>query len=114
MNAKEREELRARRLAGEDVGVGEPQVSTEPILPSEHPDGDVKIGKSLRVPFSVFERVAEAMSGHVIVNYFKNVPALWDLDEHFRVMDEFDDYQQVLSLSNPPIENLGTPEETPA
>jgi predicted TIM-barrel fold metal-dependent hydrolase len=34
----------------------------------------------------------------------RGVPMLVDLDERFRVMDRFDDYQQVLSIATPPIE----------
>jgi len=34
----------------------------------------------------------------------RNIPILTDLDLRFRVMDGFDDYQQVLSLPTPPIE----------
>src|SRR5712664_2562488 len=36
----------------------------------------------------------------------RNIPMLADLDVRFRVMDTFDDYQQVLSLPTPPIENF--------
>ena len=34
----------------------------------------------------------------------RNVPMLVDLDLRFRVMDGFEDYQQILSLPTPPIE----------
>ncbi len=34
----------------------------------------------------------------------RNIPMLIDLDERFRVMDRFADYQQVLSIATPPIE----------
>ena len=34
----------------------------------------------------------------------RGIPMLWDLDVRFRVMDAFDDYEQVLSLPTPPIE----------
>jgi aminocarboxymuconate-semialdehyde decarboxylase len=34
----------------------------------------------------------------------RNIPMLIDLDERFRVMDRFDNYQQVLSIATPPIE----------
>ena len=34
----------------------------------------------------------------------RGIPMLIDLDERFRVMDRFDDYQQVLSIATPPIE----------
>jgi predicted TIM-barrel fold metal-dependent hydrolase len=36
----------------------------------------------------------------------RGVPMLADLDVRFRVMDTFEDYQQILSLPTPPIENL--------
>jgi aminocarboxymuconate-semialdehyde decarboxylase len=35
---------------------------------------------------------------------------LYDLDERFRVMDRFEEYRQVLTLSSPPIEVLAAPE----
>ena len=36
----------------------------------------------------------------------RSIPMLADLDVRFRVMDTFEDYQQVLSLPTPPIENI--------
>ena len=36
----------------------------------------------------------------------RNIPMLVDLDERFRVMDRFDEYQQVLSIATAPIEVL--------
>jgi predicted TIM-barrel fold metal-dependent hydrolase len=44
----------------------------------------------------------------------RGIPCIYDLDEHFRVMDLFKDknYTQVLSLGMPPLEALGTPEVT--
>jgi uncharacterized protein len=38
------------------------------------------------------------------------IPMMVDLDVRFRVMDAFDDYQQILSLAAPPLEVLGGPE----
>jgi predicted TIM-barrel fold metal-dependent hydrolase len=35
------------------------------------------------------------------------VPMMVDLDVRFRVMDRFDDYQQILSLASPPLELAG-------
>lgn len=42
----------------------------------------------------------------------RGVPAIYDLDERFRVMDLFrhHDYTQVISLGMPPLEQLGPPE----
>ena len=36
----------------------------------------------------------------------RNVKKLFDLDLRFREMDEYGDYRQVISLPNPPIEDL--------
>lgn len=58
MKRTDNEELLGQRLAGEDVGRGEPQVSHEPIELAGHPDGDMKIGKSLRVPLAMFEQIS--------------------------------------------------------
>jgi predicted TIM-barrel fold metal-dependent hydrolase len=40
----------------------------------------------------------------------RGIPAIYDLDERFRVMDKFPDYSQVLSLGMPPLEAMGGPE----
>jgi aminocarboxymuconate-semialdehyde decarboxylase len=37
------------------------------------------------------------------------IPCIVDLDERFRIMDKFGDYQQVISLPSPPIEAFGPP-----
>jgi hypothetical protein len=58
MKSKDTEDLLARRLAGEDVAREEPQISYEPIQPTGHPDGDMKIGKSLRVPLAMFAQIS--------------------------------------------------------
>jgi uncharacterized protein len=39
----------------------------------------------------------------------RGVPMLVDLDVRFRVMDAFEDYQQILSLPTPPIEYFANP-----
>ena len=41
----------------------------------------------------------------------RNIPMLVDLDVRFRVMDRFDDYEQVLSLPTPPIEVFASPSD---
>ena len=37
------------------------------------------------------------------------VPMMTDLDERFRIMDRFGDYQQILSLASPPLEIVASP-----
>ena len=65
------------------------------------------------LPKQVFERMREAAPQIPILHDFKNLPELWDIDAHLKLMDGYDDYQQVLALSNPPIEMLGGPDLTP-
>jgi aminocarboxymuconate-semialdehyde decarboxylase len=40
----------------------------------------------------------------------RGVKKLFDLDERFREMDQFGDYRQIISLPNPPIEDLAAGE----
>jgi len=35
------------------------------------------------------------------------LPTMYDLDQRFRIMDKFDDLMQVLTISLPPVENIG-------
>lgn len=42
----------------------------------------------------------------------QGVPCIYDLDTRFRVMDQFENYIQVISLGMPPIESMGPPEQT--
>jgi predicted TIM-barrel fold metal-dependent hydrolase len=56
-------------------------------------------------PPAYFDRMqAVAPSFKDIGKRMRNVPMLVNLDERFRVMDRFEGYQQVLSISTPPIE----------
>jgi predicted TIM-barrel fold metal-dependent hydrolase len=43
-----------------------------------------------------------------------HIPVLWDLEARMRMMNRFKGYKQILTLSMPAIEFLGSPEETPA
>jgi uncharacterized protein len=42
----------------------------------------------------------------------RNIPTLFDLDARFRMMDEFGEYRQLISLASPPIESFAGPEAT--
>lgn len=61
-------------------------------------------------PKKYFEKVQE-VAPHLkdMGKRVASVPMITDLDERFRVMDKFEDYHQVLSLSSPPLEVLGSP-----
>ena len=65
------------------------------------------------MPKAIFERLSDLVPGHIALAAFPELPTLWDVDARLRMMDEFDGLQQVLSLANPPIEMLGSPEKTP-
>jgi aminocarboxymuconate-semialdehyde decarboxylase len=41
----------------------------------------------------------------------RNIQRLHDLDARFRVMDDFGDYQQILSMPSPPLEALAAPSD---
>lgn len=43
----------------------------------------------------------------------RNIPALFDLDVRFRMMDQFGEYQQIISIASPPIEVMAGPDTTP-
>ena len=52
--------------------------------------------------FDLMMRVAPTFKD--IGKRMRNIPMLVDLDERFRVMDRFEEYQQILSIATPPIE----------
>lgn len=62
-------------------------------------------------PERLWQRMLEA-DGAIrdIGQRMRGVPCIYDLDERFRVMDQFDEYVQILSLGMPPLEALGTGE----
>ena len=59
------------------------------------------------MPKTALERVRALVPDHPAMKAFPELPTLWDVDERLRMMDEFDGLQQVLSLANPPLEQLG-------
>jgi len=61
--------------------------------------------------FQEFLRVAPALAD--MGKRVRNIPALFDLSARFRMMDEFGDYRQVISIASPPIESFAGPEITP-
>jgi predicted TIM-barrel fold metal-dependent hydrolase len=61
-------------------------------------------------PRRLWERM-EATEGRTrgISKRMRGVPAIYDLDVRFRVMDGFADYSQILSLGMPPLDAMGPP-----
>src|SRR3954467_14257052 len=69
-------------------------------------------------PVEFFERMKQIAEGNpglaAALKRWMHIPVLWDLDQRLKMMKRWPGYQQVLTLSMPAIEFLGTPEETPA
>src|SRR5215510_2839506 len=43
----------------------------------------------------------------------RSIPALFDLDLRFKMMDQFGEYRQIISIASPPIEVMAGPDVTP-
>jgi predicted TIM-barrel fold metal-dependent hydrolase len=69
-------------------------------------------------PQEYFERMKGIAQGNpslaAALKRWMHIPVLWDLDKRIKMMRRFPDYKQILTLSMPAVEFLGTPEETPA
>ena len=65
------------------------------------------------IPHKLFERLGDLIPGHIVLKAFRQLPTLWDIEARLRLLDQFDDVRQVLSLANPPIEMMGPPDGTP-
>ena len=65
------------------------------------------------IPRGIYERLETLLPGHMVLNAFRQLPTLWDIDARLRLLDGFDGVAQVLSLANPPLEMMGPPERTP-
>jgi uncharacterized protein len=65
------------------------------------------------MPSPYFERLQKLAPTHAAATAFPRLRPLWDIDARLKLLDQFGDLQQVLSLANPPLEYLGSPSETP-
>jgi len=66
------------------------------------------------LPKTFFERMSALREkGSNMQRRIREIPALFELDVRFRIMDGFRDYVQVISLPSPPIEAFATPEKSP-
>ena len=65
-------------------------------------------------PHGLFEKMSQTTGGtQDIGKRMQGVRTIHDLDARLRMMDEFDDYSEVLSLGLPPLEALAGPDRTP-
>jgi len=65
------------------------------------------------IPQPIFDRLGDLIPGHIALKAFRQLPTLWDIEARLRLLDEFGEVAQVLSLANPPIEHMGPAERTP-
>ena len=65
-------------------------------------------------PPGIFRLISETAGGTTdIGKRIQNVRTVHDLDARFRVMDQFGDYTQILSLGLPPLESMVGADRTP-
>lgn len=65
-------------------------------------------------PKEFFDRyIDRGAAGKDIGKRMQNIDAIINLDARFRILDEFGDYTQVLTLPLPPLETLAPPESSP-
>jgi uncharacterized protein len=64
------------------------------------------------MPKAYLSRLTQIIPGHVATTAFPRLATLVDVDARLRLLDEFGDLQQVLSLANPPLELVGKPDIT--
>ncbi|MGC2519803.1 MAG: amidohydrolase family protein [Burkholderiales bacterium] len=61
-------------------------------------------------PKKFYDRMLKVVpNGKDMHKRVREIPCIVDLDERFRIMDEFGDYAQVICLPSPPIEVMGPP-----
>jgi aminocarboxymuconate-semialdehyde decarboxylase len=66
------------------------------------------------LPQAYFDRMTQlATRGAYMQKRVREIPVMLDLEQRFRVMDEFGEYAQVFSLATPSIEAFATPEQSP-
>lgn len=65
-------------------------------------------------PPAYFERMKALAKDKGAIKRWLNVPVLYDLRARLTMMNRFPGYQQILTLSSPPIEFVAGPEESPA
>src|SRR2546427_10123524 len=90
--------------------------SRELILIRRRPGGEpVKIDIFPHImPRRYFDRMLQvAPPGMVLQKRMSGIPVLVDVEQRLRIMDRYEGYVQVLTLANPPIEVVGSPDASP-
>ena len=65
-------------------------------------------------PKAYFDKMVEIVPSRDAIRRWTNIPVLFDLEKRLKMMDEFEQYQQVLTLSMPAIEYIAPPDQSPA
>src|SRR5215471_12445969 len=65
------------------------------------------------MPAAYLDRLAQLVPDHIAVTAFPRLRPLVDVDARLRLLDQFGDLQQVISLANPPLELVATPAQSP-
>jgi predicted TIM-barrel fold metal-dependent hydrolase len=65
------------------------------------------------MPKAYLDRIVPLIPNQPAATAFPRLHALIDVEARLRLLDEFGDFQQVLSLANPPLELVAPPEQTP-
>lgn len=64
-------------------------------------------------PPEFFEKV-DGLMPDAAVRRWKSMDTIHNMDARLRMLDEFDDYQQIISMSQPPIDAIAGPNDSPA
>ncbi|MGE3937020.1 MAG: amidohydrolase family protein, partial [Rhodospirillaceae bacterium] len=64
-------------------------------------------------PVKFFEKMQDVIPNKGPIKRWLNIPMLYDVDARLKIMERFGEYQQILSLSAPPIEYVAGPDVTP-
>jgi predicted TIM-barrel fold metal-dependent hydrolase len=64
-------------------------------------------------PRRFFDKMLEIAPDKGAIKRWLNIPVLYDLDARLRMMEEFGEYGQILTLSLPAIEYLAPPDKSP-
>jgi uncharacterized protein len=60
-----------------------------------------------------FFEAAEKLMPAAAVKRWKAMPELYDMEARMKVLDLFDDYQQIISISQPPFDLIAGPDDSP-
>ena len=64
------------------------------------------------LPIKYKEAFQKVNKSEAFIKMHNIIPTLYDLDYRFRIMDEYDDLMQVLTLTSPPVEIFADPKQS--